>query len=92
MQGAGAVRALLYASCICMRAIGLRGKEIPTYAHKDSGGAIEMVGKDHIYDNFDMLVNKIKKENIKQNNTIFKVKDWKTCIAEYYDVINKELF
>ena len=66
--------------------------KIPTYAHKDSGGAIEMVGDDHAYDSFNMLVDKIKKDNIKPNESNFKIKDWKTCISEYYETINKELF
>ncbi len=64
--------------------------EIPTFAHVDSGGAVEMVGNSHVYSNFDELV-KILESKKYQSNTVLVPTSWEDCIDRYFEVIN-ELF
>jgi hypothetical protein len=56
---------------------------LPTYSHRDSGGAIEMVGSDHVYENFDQLRNILESKVFEQNSGINPV-NWEICIDQYF--------
>ena len=62
--------------------------EIPTYAHSESGGAAEMVGLDHIYQNFDDLIKLFEAKAFK-NNSVFKPSSWEECMDQYFYHIKK---
>jgi hypothetical protein len=64
--------------------------EIPTYAHSDSGGAVEMVGESHVYSSFDQLVRILESRDYKKNDGIYP-DDWETCINKYFSKINEIL-
>jgi len=61
--------------------------KIPTYAHKDSGGAVEMVGSDHVYNSVDHILDILGSENFPSNNGLVP-KDWSKCISQYFEIIN----
>ena len=58
--------------------------EIPTYAHTDSGGAVEMVGKNHVYRDFEELKKILESKNY-QKNQVFNPPSWEKCIDNYFD-------
>ena len=58
--------------------------ELPTYAHKDSGGAAEMVGKENTYKDFDELASILHKKDFKNNNCIIPT-NWEKCIDNYFN-------
>jgi len=61
---------------------------IPTYAHKDSGGAVEMVGTDHVYSTFEDLINILDSRKF-HHNTTFAPPSWEDCINQYFLHIKK---
>jgi len=61
---------------------------IPTYAIEESGGAVEMVGRDHVYSDFNDLQSILLRKNYESNKGLVPV-DWKTCIANYFKQIEK---
>ena len=63
---------------------------IPTYAHVDSGGGIELVGNDHVYSGFDNLKNILLSGDHNLNRG-YQPTDWETCIKSYFSYI-LELF
>tara|TARA_B100000073_G_scaffold339875_1_gene338884 strand:+ start:62 stop:967 length:906 start_codon:yes stop_codon:yes gene_type:complete len=58
--------------------------EIPTYAHIDSGGAVEMVGKDHTYASFEELKNILELKDFQKNKAL-KPPNWENCIDNYFN-------
>ncbi len=62
--------------------------KIPTYAHVDSGGAVEMVGDDHTYTTFDDL-DKILSRRVYEMNNVFVPYDWDECMKRYFEQISK---
>ena len=61
---------------------------IPTYALNNSGGAAEMVGNDHLYDNFENLEKILLSKDFKENTVLIPL-NWKDCIEQYFKEINK---
>jgi hypothetical protein len=61
---------------------------IPTYVYKDGGGCVEFAGKNHIYENFEQLIDFLNKKEGKINNTI-NIDPWELCIKKL-DLIIKE--
>ena len=59
--------------------------ELPTYAHHDSGGAVEMVGNDHVYERFDRLVEMLG--TVERNSSCMKINNWESCMNEYFEKI-----
>ena len=57
--------------------------EIPTFALSDSGGAVEMVGPDHVYRSFDELISMLKTGNYKKNAGLVPT-NWEKCIDQYF--------
>ena len=64
--------------------------EIPTYALDISGGAVEMVGKNHVYSSFEDLCTILKNKKFDKNKGLKPV-NWEKCIDLYYQKI-LELF
>lgn len=60
--------------------------EIPTYAHIDSGGAVEMVGDSHIFESFNHLKQILERKEFERNSSL-KTDSWETCMSKYFDVI-----
>ena len=60
---------------------------IPTYVHKDGGGAVEFAGDDHVYESLSELENLILGGNFKKNN--FRPMGWNICINDYFDLLEK---
>lgn len=56
--------------------------ELPTYVHKDGGGAVEFAGRDHAFSDWDEL-QKILIDRKFQNNSAIQLLDWEKCIAQY---------
>ena len=56
---------------------------IPTFALSDSGGAVEMVGPDHVYRSFDELISMLKTGNYKKNAGLVPT-NWEKCIDQYF--------
>jgi hypothetical protein len=65
---------------------------IPTYAHYDSGGAVEMVGKKYTFKDFDELEILLKNSKSMNNKNSLNVDDWSGCMKKYFELIKKELF
>lgn len=65
---------------------------IPTYAHINSGGAVEMVGEHFTFSSFEELIGLIQSKNFEKNKNKLEVDDWENCMKKYFDLINKELF
>ena len=65
--------------------------EIPTYAHSDSGGAVEMVGKSHVYGSFEELKRILLQKKFDANAGLLKPVSWKECMKEYFESIWKVL-
>ena len=61
--------------------------QIPTYSHVSGGGAVEFVGKDHTYSDWDDLLAIINKNSFKMND--FKTRSWKDCILELERKLNE---
>lgn len=61
--------------------------QIPTYVHSDGGGSVEFAGKDHVYNNWDDLLDIINKNTFVPNS--FKTKMWNECIFELNQIFNK---
>ncbi len=57
--------------------------EIPTYALNSSGGAVEMVGVNHVYNSFDELISKLKQGNFENNDGLVPT-NWEDCIDQYF--------
>ena len=64
--------------------------EIPTYAHTESGGAVEMVGEHHLYSSFNEIKKILETKKYSKNTGITPV-NWESCIDSYFEKIN-ELF
>lgn len=61
---------------------------IPTYAHVDAGGAVEMVGNEHTYRNFDDLLKILEGKKFNKNNA-FNPCSWEECMDSYFYHIKK---
>lgn len=59
--------------------------ELPTYVHKDGGGAVEFAGKSHVYNNVNELFNILRSKKYTQNTT--KQLDWFSCIKQIEEKI-----
>ncbi len=64
--------------------------EIPTFALKTSGGAVEMVGSSHVYTSFDDLIDILKSGNFEKNSGLIPT-NWEDCIDQYFSHV-LELF
>lgn len=64
--------------------------KIPTYAWIAGGGAVEFVGKDHVYDDINQLEQILLSKNFIQNSS-FEPTDWRTCIELYVKTIKEKL-
>lgn len=62
---------------------------IPTFVHVDGGGCVEFAGENAVYRSFDELVRMIDAHHATQNFNTTKFNDWKTCIQEYNDYLEK---
>lgn len=58
---------------------------LPSYAFCDGGGAVEFVGKDHVFSSIDELKNLILAKDFKQNLTTFD--SWEQMSEKYVDLI-----
>lgn len=61
---------------------------LPTYAHADSGGGAELAGKDHVYENFEQLVEILESKEFNKNQGITPT-SWSDCIDRYFQRISK---
>jgi len=62
--------------------------EIPTYVHRDGGGCVEFAGKDHVYDDFEGLLNILLSKSYSRNES-WRPRSWKTCALEFKDTLKK---
>lgn len=60
---------------------------IPTYVHKDGGGAVEFADSKHVYDKWQEVLNLINKRQIIPNE--YKTKSWSHCILELSTILNE---
>lgn len=58
---------------------------LPTYVHVDGGGCVEFADSDHVYNNWESLIEILSKKKFTKNSTSFP--SWKTCINRYKDSI-----
>jgi hypothetical protein len=54
---------------------------LPTYVHKDGGGAVEFAGTDHVFSTFDELEALLLGNKFVANSTHFD--DWNICVDQY---------
>lgn len=59
---------------------------LPTYAHIDGGGCLEMVGNDHVYSTFEELMSFILGGGVKKNSG-FQLKSWEECMDKCIEII-----
>lgn len=55
---------------------------IPTYVHKDGGGAVEFAGIDHVFNDWNELQAILLSKSFK-NNTAIQLIDWTSSISQY---------
>lgn len=62
--------------------------ELPTFAHRDEGGAVEFAGLDAVYGSFEELILRITNKNlpIKRGWDI----SWEDCAKKYFEIIDKK--
>jgi hypothetical protein len=60
---------------------------LPTYVHKDGGGAVEFAGLDHAFENWERLRDILVTKACAPNSSAIALNDWKTCVREYIDVL-----
>lgn len=65
----------------CLEALAC---ELPTYVHKDGGGAVELCGGSHSYDDWEHLKSIIEGHDYAANTAI-QLNSWKDCVQEYVD-------
>ena len=61
---------------------------LPTYAHSESGGGVELVGESHVYDNFNQLIKILEDKKFEKNQGI-EPTNWSQCIDRYFQHILK---
>jgi len=61
--------------------------KLPTYAHIESGGAVEMVGNTHVYDSFDSLTEILRAKQFHNNDEGLAPDNWKECMKKYFESI-----
>ncbi|MAH43767.1 hypothetical protein CL614_08685 [archaeon] len=61
---------------------------MPTYVHKDGGGAVEFAGDDHVYGSLSELQDLILSGKFMPN--ILKPAPWDVCINKYFDILEKK--
>jgi glycosyltransferase involved in cell wall biosynthesis len=59
---------------------------LPTYVHRDGGGAVEFAGLDASYSSLDELLDMIRNESLK-NQQIW-TRTWEDCAKDFFEVIN----
>jgi glycosyltransferase involved in cell wall biosynthesis len=59
--------------------------QIPTYAHRDGGGAVEFAGMDHVYGSFEDLIRIIKNAHYEPHGWDF---SWEDCAKRYFEIID----
>lgn len=60
---------------------------LPTYSHVEGGGAVEFVGKDHVYRNFSELESIIQSSNFEKNNK--SVSRWSESMKSFWSILLK---
>lgn len=64
---------------------------MPTYVHKDGGGAVELAGEDHIFDSFDALFAILVSKDFRPNENQVEIGDWKSCAKTYLEIAHSVL-
>lgn len=58
--------------------------EIPTYVHKDGGGAVEFAGVENTYSDVYELVERVKENCITFNARSISLDSWNMCVQKYF--------
>jgi hypothetical protein len=59
--------------------------KIPTYVHSEGGGSVEFAGTDHVFYNFDELINLLLSKHYVNNNT--EIYNWDKAMLKLEDTI-----
>lgn len=60
--------------------------DLPVYVHVDGGGAVEMAGQSHVYQNIDQLISILESKSYDKNDGM-DVRDWDDCIDDYFEIM-----
>jgi glycosyltransferase involved in cell wall biosynthesis len=63
--------------------------EIPTYVHKDGGGAVEFAGDDHVYHSLNELKEMILERSFALNK--FQLSGWDDCVNKYITLLENTI-
>ena len=60
---------------------------IPTYVHKDGGGAVEFAGPENVYSEVSELIHKLLGNKNTFNNDIITLDSWESIVSKYFKEI-----
>ena len=60
---------------------------MPTFVHKDGGGAVEFAGSDHAYQDWDQLKQWLTASAWAGNDSAIRLSTWQECVQEYIDFL-----